>query len=69
MPAIPPPAHALRRFTNSSGTATSNSSDDICHVDIHTNPETKDQFVFWDDIKLAFNDAMHVRTRPRLSHL
>ncbi|KAG0290599.1 hypothetical protein BGZ96_005940 [Linnemannia gamsii] len=66
MIATPHPVQALRRFFKTSGTTTSNSSGDICHVDIHMNPETKDQFVLRDDIKLALNDALHVRHQTRV---
>ncbi|KAG0373881.1 hypothetical protein BGX24_011117 [Mortierella sp. AD032] len=37
---------------------------DICHVDIYGDHATNNQFILWDDIKLTFDNAMHVRVWP-----
>ncbi|KAF9079655.1 hypothetical protein BGX23_003516, partial [Mortierella sp. AD031] len=39
---------------------------DVFYVDIHTDPETLKRIVLWDDIRLAFDDALHVRHQAKV---
>ncbi|KAF9079937.1 hypothetical protein BGX23_002946, partial [Mortierella sp. AD031] len=38
----------------------------VVYVDINTDPETLKRIVLWDDIKLAFDDALHVRHQTKV---
>ncbi|KAF9150500.1 hypothetical protein BG015_007706 [Linnemannia schmuckeri] len=40
--------------------------DEIFHIDICVNPETKEEFVLWEDILQAFDNAVQVRERTRV---
>ncbi|KAF9081845.1 hypothetical protein BGX29_004236, partial [Mortierella sp. GBA35] len=67
MQASHPPVQAIRSvLRNSRNTPTTPDPADVFHVDIYTDPETKKQFVLWDDIRLAFDDALHVRRLSRV---
>ncbi|KAG0199239.1 hypothetical protein BGX33_011791, partial [Mortierella sp. NVP41] len=39
---------------------------DVLYVDVYTDPVTKKGFVLWDDIKLAFDAALHVRHQAKV---
>ncbi|KAF9096456.1 hypothetical protein BGX29_008566, partial [Mortierella sp. GBA35] len=65
MKATLPPVQAIRPVhRNDRNTRTT--TDDVFHVDINTEPGTQNQFVLWGDIKLAFEDALHVRHQSRV---
>ncbi|KAF9089364.1 hypothetical protein BGX29_012098 [Mortierella sp. GBA35] len=67
MQASHPPVQAIRSvLRNSRNTPTTPDPPDAVHVDIYTDPKTKKQFVLWDDIRLAFDDALHVRHLSRV---
>src|SRR5690349_6102184 len=38
----------------------------IVHIDCYTDPDTHKEFVLWEDILLAFKDAVHVRHGSRI---
>ncbi|KAG0199233.1 hypothetical protein BGX33_011785, partial [Mortierella sp. NVP41] len=38
----------------------------VVYVDINTDPETLKRIVLWDDIKLAFDDALHIRHQAKV---
>lgn len=59
---------AIRSVAKNSRTVASATLDfaDVYHVDIQTVPETNHQFVLWEDIQLAFEDALHVRHQTRI---
>ncbi|KAG0219826.1 hypothetical protein BGX33_000127 [Mortierella sp. NVP41] len=62
-----PPVQAIRSvLRNSRNIPTTPDPADVFHVDIYTDPDTKKQFVLWDDIRLAFDDAPHVRHLSRV---
>ncbi|KAF9082398.1 hypothetical protein BGX29_003910 [Mortierella sp. GBA35] len=62
-PSRPSDSSVLR---NSRNTLTTPDPAEVFHVDIYTDPDTKKQFVLWDDIRLAFDDALHVRHLSRV---
>ncbi|KAF9084151.1 hypothetical protein BGX23_010786, partial [Mortierella sp. AD031] len=67
MQASQPPVQAMRSVLRSSrNIPTTAHPGDILHVDIHTDPDTKNQVVLWDDIRLAFVDALYVRHQSKL---
>ncbi|KAG0253932.1 hypothetical protein BGZ95_006175, partial [Linnemannia exigua] len=47
--------------TTSPDTAIAPNLNEVFYVDVHTDPDTKKGFVLWEDIKLAFDDALHVQ--------
>ncbi|KAF9105339.1 hypothetical protein BGX29_000203 [Mortierella sp. GBA35] len=64
-----PNVQALRSITKSSLNSSSNpkpATTAIAEVDIHTDPLTLKGFVLWEDILLAFEDALHVRHKARV---
>ena len=42
------------------------SEEDIVYVDCQHDPATDKEVVLWDDVMLAFNDALHVRHKARI---
>ena len=38
----------------------------IVHIDCYKDPDTHKEFVLWEDILLAFKDAVHVRHGSRV---
>ncbi|KAK3836746.1 MAG: hypothetical protein J3R72DRAFT_526204 [Linnemannia gamsii] len=48
-------------ITTSPDTVAAPNPDEVFYVDIHTDLNTNKGFVFWEDIKLAFDDALHVQ--------
>ncbi|KAG0374359.1 hypothetical protein BGX24_010509 [Mortierella sp. AD032] len=38
----------------------------IVHIDCHLNSTTQRNVVMWDDIRLAFTDALHIRHKARV---
>lgn len=38
----------------------------IVHIDCYRDPDTHKEFVLWEDILLAFKDAVHVRHGSRV---
>ncbi|KAF9152887.1 hypothetical protein BG015_004519 [Linnemannia schmuckeri] len=55
---------AIRAVNKNSRPSTPN-PDDIVYVEVYTDPEAKDQFVLWDDIRQVFDDALHVRHQTK----
>lgn len=55
-----PNVQAIRAVSRTSRPSTPN-PDDIIYIQVYTDPETKNQFVLWDDIRQVFDDALHVR--------
>ncbi|KAF9904912.1 hypothetical protein EC991_002212 [Linnemannia zychae] len=47
--------------TTSPDTVVKPNLDEAFYIDVFTDPVTKEGFVFWEDIKLAFDDALHVQ--------
>ncbi|KAF9090913.1 hypothetical protein BGX29_011225, partial [Mortierella sp. GBA35] len=41
-------------------------TDDVFYIDCHIDPDTKKEFVLWDDIVQAFEGALHVRHKARM---
>ncbi|KAK3815786.1 MAG: hypothetical protein JOS17DRAFT_820855 [Linnemannia elongata] len=39
---------------------------EVVYVDIYTDRITKDKFILWEDIRLAFHHALHVRHKARV---
>ncbi|KAF9099583.1 hypothetical protein BGX29_007024 [Mortierella sp. GBA35] len=60
---------AIRSVNRNNRNTTNNTTTDpaeIVYVDIHTEPGTQKQFVFWEDIQLAFEGAVHARHQARV---
>ncbi|KAG0209073.1 hypothetical protein BGX33_005859 [Mortierella sp. NVP41] len=60
---------ALRSIVKSTLTAITTSSpgkEDIVYVDYHRDPDTQKAILLWDDIIMAFNDALHVRHKAKV---
>ncbi|KAG0204730.1 hypothetical protein BGX33_008303 [Mortierella sp. NVP41] len=66
MQATHPPVQAIRSVPRNSRNTPTVDPADIYHVDIHTDPVTQKQFVLWDDIRLPFDDALHVLHQSRV---
>ncbi|KAK3817129.1 MAG: hypothetical protein JOS17DRAFT_396037 [Linnemannia elongata] len=41
-------------------------SPEVVHIDCYTDPDTNNDFVFWEDIQQAFNEALSVRNRTKM---
>lgn len=61
-----PNLQALRSVNKNNRPLTPTDPDDIIYVDRHQDPETKKDFVLWEDILVAFHDAVHVRHHARV---
>ncbi|KAF9289723.1 hypothetical protein BGZ88_007628 [Linnemannia elongata] len=59
-----PDVQAVRAVSRASRPSTPN-PDDIIYIQVYTDPETKNQFVLWDDIRQVFDDALHVRHQAK----
>jgi hypothetical protein len=55
---------ATRSVTRNSRPSTPD-PDEIIYIAVYTDPETKNQFVLWDDIRQVFEDALHVRHQAK----
>ncbi|KAF9147289.1 hypothetical protein BG015_011106 [Linnemannia schmuckeri] len=40
--------------------------DDIIHIECYTDPETHIDFILWDEIKQAFEEALFVRNKTKM---
>lgn len=61
-----PHLQALRSVNKNSRSLTPADPEDIIYVDCHQDPDTKKDFVLWEDILVAFRDADHVRHYARV---
>ena len=61
-----PLLQALRSVNKNICSLTPADPDDIIYVDCHQDPDTKKDFVLWEDILVAFHDADHVRHHSRV---
>ncbi|KAG0043248.1 hypothetical protein BGZ89_006526, partial [Linnemannia elongata] len=61
-----PQLQALRAVNKNSRALTPADPDDIIYVDCHQDPDTKKDFVLWEDILVAFHHAVHVRDHARV---
>lgn len=62
-----PPVQALRSLPKSALTSIPLSSPaPTVYIDCHQDPTTKKPILLWDDIRLAFADALHVRNQARV---
>ncbi|OAQ27691.1 HCP-like protein [Linnemannia elongata AG-77] len=61
-----PQLQALRAVNKNSRALTPADPDDIIYVDCHQDPDTKRDFVLWEDILVAFHHAVHVRHHARV---
>ncbi|KAF9271596.1 hypothetical protein BGZ88_005885, partial [Linnemannia elongata] len=41
-------------------------SPEVVHIDCYTDPDTNKDFVLWEDIQQAFNEALYVRSRAKM---
>ncbi|KAG0080600.1 hypothetical protein BGZ90_011867, partial [Linnemannia elongata] len=41
-------------------------SPEVVHIDCYTDPDTNKDFVLWEDIQQAFNEALYVRNRAKM---
>ncbi|KAF9079366.1 hypothetical protein BGX23_004250, partial [Mortierella sp. AD031] len=48
------------------GISTVPSPGDVIHIDCHIDPATQKEIVLWDDIRQAFEDALHARHKSRV---
>lgn len=56
---------ALRAIVKST-MAPPTTEEDIVYVDCQHDPATDKEVILWDDVILAFNDALHVRHKARI---
>ncbi|KAF9101572.1 hypothetical protein BGX29_005488 [Mortierella sp. GBA35] len=40
---------------------------DIFYIDYHVDPITRKEFIFWEDVLVAFHDALHVLEPRRVA--
>lgn len=66
MSAAPPNSQGIRSVNNSNLTPASPTAAEIVYVDIYTDPKTKQECILWEDIQLAFYNALHVRHKARI---
>ena len=57
--------HAIHK-TQCPCTATHIDPDDINFIDCHTHPDTSEDFVLWEDIQQAFEEALFVRQKAKM---
>lgn len=41
-------------------------SPEVVHIDCYTDPDTNKDFVIWEDIQQAFNEALYIRNRAKM---
>ncbi|KAK3833168.1 MAG: hypothetical protein J3R72DRAFT_424951 [Linnemannia gamsii] len=39
---------------------------DVVHIHCHLDPDTQKEFVLWEDVLQAFDDALHIRDKTRV---
>lgn len=69
LPQDPPleKVQAVRSVTKSNiGTSTTFTPIEVVYIDCHTDPNTQEDVVLWDDILQVFDDALHIRHKTRV---
>ncbi|KAK5828185.1 hypothetical protein F5H01DRAFT_375916 [Linnemannia elongata] len=66
MSVAPPNSQAIRSVNNNNLAPAPPTSAEIVYVDIYTDPKTKQECILWEDIQLAFYNALHVRHNARI---
>ncbi|KAG0065241.1 hypothetical protein BGZ89_008492 [Linnemannia elongata] len=61
MSVAPPNTQAIRSVNINKLTSTPPHPNEVLYVDIYTDPITKDKFILWDDILVAFHNTLHIR--------
>ncbi|KAF9539101.1 hypothetical protein EC957_005807 [Mortierella hygrophila] len=56
-----PNVQAIRAVSRTISRPSTPNPNDIIYIQVYTDPETKNRFVLWDDIRQVFGDALHVR--------
>ncbi|KAG0065243.1 hypothetical protein BGZ89_008494 [Linnemannia elongata] len=66
MSLTPPNSQGIRSVNSSNLTPAPPATAEIVYVDIYTDPKTKQECILWEDIQLAFYNALHVRHKARI---
>ncbi|KAG0275404.1 hypothetical protein BGZ96_003803, partial [Linnemannia gamsii] len=62
----PPNTQAIRSININNLTPPPPEPAEIVYVDICTDPITKERFILWEDIRLVFYNALHIRHKARV---
>ncbi|KAF9314030.1 hypothetical protein BGZ91_006099, partial [Linnemannia elongata] len=61
-----PNTQAIRSVNINSSASTPPHPNEVVYVDVYTDPITKDKFILWEDIRVAFHNALHIRHKARV---
>ena len=63
---IPANAQGIRSININNPTSSPPHPTEVVYVDIYTDRITKEKFILWEDVRLAFHNALHVRHKARV---
>ncbi|KAG0069793.1 hypothetical protein BGZ89_002114 [Linnemannia elongata] len=62
----PPNTQGIRSININNFTSSPPHPTEVVYVDIYTNRITREKFILWEDVRLAFHNAFHVRHQARV---
>ncbi|KAF9273585.1 hypothetical protein BGZ88_003665 [Linnemannia elongata] len=66
MSVAPPNTQAIRSVNINNSASTPPHPNEVVYVDVYTDPITKDKFILWEDIRVAFHNALRIRHKARV---
>ncbi|KAF9289648.1 hypothetical protein BGZ88_007655 [Linnemannia elongata] len=68
MSVAPPNTQAIRSVNINSSSSTPPNPNEVFYVGIYPDPITKNEIILWEDIRVAFHNALYIRHKTRILH-
>ncbi|KAH7032210.1 hypothetical protein BKA57DRAFT_443219 [Linnemannia elongata] len=62
----PPNTQGIRSININNSTSSPPHPTEVVYVDIYTDRITREKFILWEDVRLAFHNALHIRHQARV---